>query len=406
MIRLVLVVLLASAVALAQPAAAVFAQVDEIVTGLSDITGWQVRKKIPSQILSKTTFRHYLETRVKGSSNEKDIHVEELTLKLFGLIPQDFNLANETVDLMSEQAAAFYDFNRKRLFILDSTPEGPERRMALVHELAHALADQHHPLGKFQRQGSPDDDAATAREAVMEGQATWLSWAYESRRAGGKAEVPPAVLDQITKTTAEDSAEFPVLSAAPLYLRESLVFPYSEGTKFQDAEFHRLGQPSFDELFTRPPRSTQQIMHPDAYESDKRPIEPDFPVFPAIAGKNARLFRMLAEGSIGEFDLSILLRQYVGETEATPAAGHWRGGSFRIYEHRHEKYPLLAHVSEWDSPEAARDFFALYQRVLKGKWKQMQIGEQSAEAISGSGDSGRFEVRVAGTRVQSIEGLR
>ena len=127
---------------------------------------------------------------------------------MFGLVPQDFNLARETEDLLGEQAAAFYDYKKKRLYIIDSTPAGEEQQMALVHELAHALADQQHSLGKYLNQGSPDSDESTAREAVMEGQATWLTWAYEAKRAGGKGEVPLQLLDQLTREH-DDNTEFP-----------------------------------------------------------------------------------------------------------------------------------------------------------------------------------------------------
>jgi len=58
---------------------------------------------------------------------------------MFGLVPPDFNLMGETVDLLSEQAAAFYDYNKKRLFILDSTKDDEEAQLALVHELAPRL---------------------------------------------------------------------------------------------------------------------------------------------------------------------------------------------------------------------------------------------------------------------------
>ena len=56
-------------------------------------------------------------------------------------MPPDFNLADTTVDLLTEQAAAFYDFHRKKLFISDWA-QTSMRDVALIHELAHALADQ------------------------------------------------------------------------------------------------------------------------------------------------------------------------------------------------------------------------------------------------------------------------
>src|SRR5215813_11452087 len=113
---------------------------------------------------------------------------------MFGLVPQDFNLARESADLITEQAAAFYDYRKKRLFVLDTNQSSNEQRLALAHELAHALADQQHPLKKYLKDAKDDEDA-TARQAVIEGQASWLSWAYLSLRAGRKAEVPSALLD-------------------------------------------------------------------------------------------------------------------------------------------------------------------------------------------------------------------
>ena len=337
---------------------------------------------------------------MKETSTPEQLRAEELTLKMFGFIPQDFNLAKETVDLVSEQAAAFYDYSKKRLFVLDSTSEGAEQRVALAHELAHALADQQHPLGKYLHKGSPDDDASIAREAVMEGQATWLTWAYVSKHNGGKAEVSQETIAKLTDNSSAGGSDFPVFAKEPLYLRESLVFPYDEGMKFQDAVYQRLGRKSFDEIFNRPPRSTQQILHPKTYLEDEIPADPEAPPL------DKKKFRVLNDGSVGEFDHSMLLRQYVGEKESRTAASHWRGGAFRLYEHRRDKYPVLSYASEWSSPEAARTFFTLYQRVMKGKWKEMKVSERTADHVFGAGDSGKFELRVSGTSVTSTEGLR
>src|SRR6266851_3359053 len=403
--RLLLAILLTAAAAFAQPPAELFAQVDQMVTTLSEITGWPIRHKVPSEILSKDSFRRYLEEQTAGNSRQKEIHAEELALKMFGLIPQEFDLAREEVDLLGEQAAAFYDYKRKRLFILDSTRNADDQREALVHELAHALADQQHPLGKYLNHGSPDDDESTAREAVMEGQATWLTWAYEAKLAGGKAEVPARLIDRLTQSD-EANPAFPVFTSAPLYLRESLIFPYNAGARFQDAVYRKLGKQAFEAVFQRPPRSTQQIMHPEAYLNDKKPPATDPPALETAIGKDGREFRSIIEGVVGEFDIAMLLRQYVGDPEGAAAAAHWHGGAFRLYEHRKEKYPVLMYVSDWDTPEAARAYFGLHQRVLKGKWKNMEVASQTDSEVRGTGDSGRFMLRIFGASVQSIEGLR
>ena len=138
--------------ALAQPQSKLFEQVGPMLDGLSQITGWKVERKVPAEILHQSDFKKMMQEHMKDAS-PKAVRAEELTLKMFGLVPPDFNLVGETVDLLSEQAAAFYDYNKKRLFVLDTTPDGDEARLALVHELAHALADQHHNLGKYMKRG-------------------------------------------------------------------------------------------------------------------------------------------------------------------------------------------------------------------------------------------------------------
>ena len=50
-------------------------------------------------------------------------------------------------------------------------------------------------------------------------------------------------------------------------------------------------------------------------------------------------------------------------------------------------------------------YLALYQQVLKGKWKHLDIATQSATELTGAGDSGKFQVRLLGTSVQDIEGM-
>ena len=398
--RLLLLAFLVSAAQGQSPP--LFQQIEPILEGLSKITGWKVERNVPAEMLSRSKFRHTMEAH----TSPKEVRAQETALKMFGMVPQDFNLAGETVDLMSEQAAAFYDYRKKRLFVLDNTPPGQEQQLALAHELAHALADQHHPLGKYMSAGSPDDDAATARQSVMEGQATWLSWAYLSLRSGGKGEVPPALLTELAGAAGATGADYPVFSNAPLYIRESLVFPYNQGTLFEDAVYRKMGRDGFDAVFAHPPLSTQEIIHPEDYFEAKGPTMPQAPELAPVLGKQANRFRILIDGALGEFDFSALLRQYTTEREGAAAATHLRGASFRLYEHKQEKYPVLAFIAEWDSPEAARTFFELYRRVLKGKWKKLEIASETESVISGSGDTGKFEVRFSGNTVQSIEGLR
>jgi hypothetical protein len=419
--RLAACVLLVAAAAAAQPSRTsdsagpanpsrlsnteLFGQMDQMLQALSRITGWPVRRRVPAKTIANDEFKKILKGHV-DKADPKKVRAEEITLKMFGLVPDDFSLAKETVDLFGEQVAAFYDSQKKRLFVMDSVSTDLDREVALVHELAHALADQQHSLLKYLHGKTDSDDEATARQAVMEGQATWLTWAYVASRNGGKAEIPPAMLDTLSKSAAGTGNDFPVYQQAPLYFRESLVFPYTEGLKFQDAVFHRLGRNAFEEVFERPPQSTQQIMHPEAYVAKREVFLLKVPRLREQLGKDADQFREISDGDLGEFDIAVLLREYTTDQEGRDEARHLKAAGFRLYEHKRDKFNVLFHQTDWDSPESARRFFEMYQRVLKGKWKKLDAAPASAEAFTGTGDSGKFQVHLRGSSVQGLEGLR
>lgn len=390
--RLVLALLLLCATASAQ--SPLFSQVDGMLASLSKITGWKVKRKVPSQILPRAEFARMVQDGVAAAERDKETRAAELTLKMFGLVPWDYKLAQESADLIEEQAAAFYDTRKKKLFVLDNIPDGPEQRVALAHELAHALADQQFGIEKYLN-AAKDDDAFTARESVIEGQASWLSWAYMAEQAGGRPEVPRQLLDELADVGATGD-NFPVLERTPLYIRESLTFPYTEGMKFQDAIYRKLGVAAFDQVFRDAPLSTQEILHPETYADALRPTHPVLPKQSSV--------RLLAEGDVGEFDFSALLRQYGSDADGR-LSSEWRGGTYRLYEHKKTKAPLLLHVSEWSSPQAAQAFFQAYAGVLRHKWPRMAVRSESGGEISGTGERGDFLLRISGASVLSVEGI-
>jgi len=397
-------VLLAAAAALAQSgvdsqqAREVFNEIGEIMQELHEITGFKIRHKVPAQIISRDKVKDFLEKRMQETTTPEDIRVEELTLKKFGLVPQDFDLAKNTVDLLTEQAAAFYDFHKKCLFITDWTPSAT-REPALVHELGHALADQNVNLDKFIKQGSKSDDGSLARMAVMEGQATWLMAEYLARKAGQSLADSPALLESMVGGVESGASQYPVFESEPLYLRETLVFPYSQGLLFQNAVYLKMKQAAFEEVFRRPPVSTQQILHPDTYFAGLQPTHPELPELGDSKG-----YKRIAEGNVGELDHSILLRQYCGEAEAKELAPHWRGGAYALMERRSPERVVLLYAVEWDTADSAAKYFQLYRQVLEKKWKHLAIDSESDTTLAGKSDDGYFRVQLSGAVVSSAEG--
>jgi hypothetical protein len=379
-----------------RPAPSAGADIPKILAELGEITGWKSTRTVRQESLDRPGLRRYLEARMKEAVRPKDLRAEELTLKRFGFVPPEFDLKKTTIDLLTEQAAAFYDYRKKRLFLLSSAPSMMEESL-LVHELAHALADQHFSLDRFIRRES-NDDGAIARMAVMEGQASWLMAECLARRSGQSLKTSPALLEMMSR--ADTGAEqYPVLAQAPLYIQESLLFPYTAGIRFQNALFEELGQAAFAEVFRRPPVSSQQILHPEMYRQGVKPVSPRLPE-PA----STRGWRRLVEGSLGELDLSILLRQWTGAEAAQRVAPGWRGGAYRLLENKAGR-TLLLHVTEWSDAETAGEFFRLYRQVLRKKWRRVEVAAETGERFAGNSEEGYFLVRRQGVSVSSLEGL-
>lgn len=376
----------------------IFREIETSLQVLQDITGLKARKRIDYDLITRDKVNQFLKDRIKEAVKPKEVRAEELTLKKLGFAPPDFDLEKSTIELLTEQAAAFYDYHRKKLFLTDWAPSAMQQS-ALVHELAHALADQNFRLERFIKEGGKSDDSGLARMAVMEGQATWLMTEVLARNAGQSLSTNPSLLESVN-SVAEGAAQFPIFNSVPLYLRETLVFPYTEGARFQNAVFRRMGKDGFTEVFRHPPTTSQQILHPAKYFER---VEPAIPVFPPLAlGKG---YKDLTDGMLGELDHAILIRQYGTAAQADAIASHWKAGRYLLLENRSKARIVLRYVSEWDSPDIARDFFRLYRQVLRKKWKSMDIAHESAEEISGTGDDGSFVVKLTGSRVSSTEGL-
>src|SRR5271163_829597 len=123
----------------------------QIESRLSALTGLAFKHPVPHEVITRDQLRKYLESVVKKTLKPEDVRIQEAVLKMLGLVPNDFDLRTTMVDLLTEQAAAFYDYHKKKLFLLDNN-SGNERKQALVHELAHALADQNFHLDKYVRE--------------------------------------------------------------------------------------------------------------------------------------------------------------------------------------------------------------------------------------------------------------
>ncbi|HWE52808.1 MAG TPA: hypothetical protein VG273_23645 [Bryobacteraceae bacterium] len=375
------------------------AEINGVLKELSAVTGFRIRHELPFALISREQVNAYIKDQIKRSVKPDDIRAQETTLKKLGFVPPDFDLKQTTIDLLTEQAAAFYDFRRKKLFISNWAAVNM-RDTAVIHELAHALADQTFSIQKFLGKADDNSEASMAREAVVEGQASWLMLEVDARRNGrtmADPDVAHALLDTDSDTT---DNQYPVFNRAPLYLRKTMLFPYDAGEKFQEAVFQRDGKAGFAKVFQDPPSSTAQIDDPARYFNHEVFTSPKLPP-PA---KHARPY---VTGSLGELETRILLQQYVDAGTARALAPDLKGSSYRLDKTKGQKDKeprvTLTYASEWRDDVAATLYFDAYRKVLTGKWKNVDVKNQSPDLFEGKSEDGYFKVIRDGVRVLSQE---
>ena len=372
-----------------------FHSVDEILAFDSKQTGLPIKKQVKRRLTSRDEVVAYLTKHMKDEDVKK-LQRSELVLKKFGLLPRDFDLEKLLVALLREQVAGYYDPKTKTVNLLDWVPM-EEQEPVMAHELTHALQDQTIGLDKWMKKGEKDlgeirkdptpedienDELDDAREAVIEGQAETVMLEYELAPTGRSIADSPDLVETMEAQMADGSDDSKVFKDAPIFLRESLTFPYSYGMKFVIKLMEKGGkEKAFAEVLANPPHTTRQIMEPATYLSGEK-IEPmRVPEFK----RDFKDYVKFDIGAMGEFDVAVLIEQYAGKELAKRLYPEWRGGYYYAARPKNDaKAPLgLMYVSRWSSAEKASEFAEIYARSLAQRYKKAEeIGDPSSSRSS------------------------
>jgi hypothetical protein len=199
--------------------------------------------------------RQELAERVRADLAEdlEDIATSEKVYRLLGLVGPELDLAELYQDLYGEQVAGFYDGDAGELVVpADTTTFSLLQQSTMVHELTHALTDQH--FGMWDSYQALVDaerfDEATALLAMIEGDAVLTeALFYETLDQGDQSDLLDDSLD----------VDRDVLDRAPLFVRDGLVFPYEAGFRFILGLFVEGGHDAVDAVYDQPPLSTESV---------------------------------------------------------------------------------------------------------------------------------------------------
>lgn len=399
-----------------------FRSVDEILDFASHDTGLPIQHKVKRNLITRESVERYVDKRMKDDKDAQRLEQSRLVLEKFGLLPPGYDLHTEFLRLLGEQVAAYYDPKSKSVNLLDWVQPDIQKPV-LAHELTHALQDQKINLEKWELAGAKDnspqpdqqeqvaEEAQAARQCVTEGQAMVVLVDYTLAPIGKNILSASEIVD-VMRGSMADNKDSPVFAAAPMFLRESLLMPYTFGLEFVRAVLAKNGkEAAYLGMLENPPIDTRQIMQPETYLKKQNVPPLAIPDLDKLVAPDYERFDF---GGMGEFDIYLLAKQYGG---APPNYyPHWRGGYY--FAARAKSTPkgqiAMLYFSRWDSPEAARDFAKMYADYLPKRYKKAVLQQPaSANGMSATGvqpaitfdtNEGKVTLEIQGNDLLILEG--
>ncbi|MBU0553819.1 hypothetical protein KKF91_01530 [Myxococcota bacterium] len=336
------------------------------LNALAQVEAWRGQKlsrPLKMGVKDKAEITAFIRERLKDEYGPVKVEAEGALLKLQGLLPEALDYQGFITSLLTEQVAGFYDHTRQELHIADWLP-GFMQAPILAHEILHAIQDDKWGAGKLIDSKVYSHDQVLAHAALLEGDATLLTFNYPRKSIDPDAEdvaTSPVMVKMLAASLPlqMSSPQFPVMASAPDYLKQSLIFPYQQGMLFVSAVRNSgVTLAELPKVYQDPPSSTEQILHPERYLTRDHPSL--VKLHPLAEGRA----RPWAE-TAGEFHLRQLLLSGLPQLEAEAAATGWDGDQTAL--ERWGERSAAVTLSVWDSEAQAGAFEAALLKVMAAR---------------------------------------
>jgi hypothetical protein len=425
--------------------AALVTATQDVLKETSEIRQLAILRPVRSSAQSRAEIERMIVKDLDQESTPAQMHATEVTLKKLGLAPPDFEYRALMVRLLTEQVAGYYEPKTGEFHLADWIDLDGQKPV-MAHELTHALQDQHFNLRRFEHWPKGDSDAELATHALIEGDATLAMALYVANNP-----LRALLFLKSLVTTGISSAE---LEKAPRAVRESLLFPYQQGTDWTRTLYKQNGWDRVSKAFTELPQSTEQILHADKYfahegpvkvsladitpllngqRSDVRNQRSDFAAradVPSARSAQREKFRsaptqlLAAHRSLppvpwrridydvqGEWGFYLLLDEFLkASAESRRAAAGWGGDRYAVYEGPQGQV-LIASLSTWDTENDAREFFDAYLKRTELRYPGAKLQDQILDSQSPQASQriktseGTVVIELRGSRVLILEGV-
>jgi len=291
------------------------ALVDELIVFVEQERGLEFLERPEVVVLEGPAFTEEFQAATAEDFAEDAELIEHFTgiYQALGLLPPDLTIPDAYALFGDGAVLGYYDPEDGELVVRGGAVT-PLVRVTIVHELVHALDDQHFELYRPEND-ERDDEVGFGFTSVIEGNARWIENRY---RASLPASEQREVLAEELATGAGVD-----LSVLPVSFLRLQLLPYDAGEQLVGVLLDEGGQELLDATFVEPPVTSEQVLDPARFLAG----EPAAEVAPPPADGT-----VVEDGLFGQALLRILLTDAVGDADAAEAVEGWAGDWFVSWE--------------------------------------------------------------------------
>ena len=299
------------------PRVAPFAEIVE------DERGLEFEHPVHVDFLSVEEFRERVTEDDQELTDEdrEEIRASAGLFRALGLLESDRDLLETLNELRGAGVLGYYSHDDERIRMRGKELT-PDVRSTLVHELTHALQDQHFDLGgRLDELEEADDSAAVAAfRAIVEGDASRIETAWREDLDEDEREALSRAQQEEQKQFGKDSA------GVPEVLKTLMGAPYAFGEALLRVAVADGGEDAVDAMFEEPPTTEEHLVDPWTFVEDADPAievaEPDL-------GPGQEEFD---SGQIGSLGWLLVLAERVPAGMTLKAVDGWGGDAYVAYE--------------------------------------------------------------------------
>jgi len=290
---------------------------------VSKTRGLAFQSSVPTTVLPEGAFEAKLASMAPAPTpaEQADAADAEAALQALGLIAPGTDLSKAGQSVQAD-IDGIYDFQTKQLMV-KGTAITPYVRSVLVHELTHALDDQHFDLMRMASMTGNDEKADSFR-ALSEGDAVRVQLAYIN--AMSPADRASALADdggaQSTSTASGAAAAPTGLSDL---LAQTVVYPYIAGSMMVRELVAAGGEDYVNKAFASPPTGSMQVLDPTTYLRGIQPVVLDPPLPDPTSG-----YSVVDSGTFGQFFLALMMQENFDVDTAFAIASTWAGDGYVV----------------------------------------------------------------------------